>query len=30
MTADEVAQIDEALDAVPMSDVFGGTKIEKK
>lgn len=30
MSADEVKQIDQALDAVPMSAVFGGTKIEKK
>jgi aryl-alcohol dehydrogenase-like predicted oxidoreductase len=30
MSADEVARIDKALDAVPMSDVFGGTKVEKK
>lgn len=29
MTPEEVAQIDKALDAVPMSEVFGGTKIEK-
>ena len=29
MTAEEVAQIDQALDAVPMSEVFSGTKIEK-
>lgn len=30
MGAQEVAQIDQALNAVPMSDVFGGTKVEKK
>jgi aryl-alcohol dehydrogenase-like predicted oxidoreductase len=30
MSAEEVAQIDKALDAVPMSAVFSGTKIEKK
>jgi aryl-alcohol dehydrogenase-like predicted oxidoreductase len=30
MSEDEIKQIDEALDAVPMSDVFGGTRIEKK
>lgn len=29
MTPEEVAQIDKAIDAVPMSEVFGGTKIEK-
>ncbi|WP_367341668.1 aldo/keto reductase [Limosilactobacillus sp.] len=29
MSADEVKQIDEALDAVPMSDVFSGTKVKK-
>lgn len=30
MSPEEVAKIDQALDAVPMSDVFGGTKVEKK
>ncbi|WP_251546541.1 aldo/keto reductase [Limosilactobacillus caecicola] len=30
MSKEEVQQIDAALDAVPMSDVFGGTKVEKK
>lgn len=29
MSAEEVHQIDQALDSVPMSDVFGGTKVEK-
>lgn len=29
MTPEEVAQIDKEFDAVPMSEVFGGTKIEK-
>lgn len=30
MSTEEVAKIDRALDAVPMSDVFGGTRVEKK
>lgn len=30
MTPQEVAQIDQALDAVPMSDVFSGMKIDRK
>lgn len=30
MSSDEVKQIDQALDAITMSDVFGGTKVEKK
>lgn len=30
MSSDEVKQIDMALDSIPMSDVFGGTKVEKK
>ena len=30
MSAEEVAQIDQALAAVPISAVFGGTKIERK
>ena len=30
MSAEEVAQIDQALAAVPISAVFGGTKIEWK
>lgn len=29
LTTDEVAQIDRALDAMPMSEVFGGSKIVK-
>lgn len=29
MTPDEVKQIDQALAAIPMSAVFGGTKVEK-
>lgn len=29
MTPDEVKQLDQALAAIPMSDVFGGAKIEK-
>lgn len=30
MSSNEVKQIDQALDAIPMSDVFSGTKVEKK
>lgn len=29
MSKDEVQQIDAALDSIPMSQVFGGTKVEK-
>lgn len=29
MTPEEVAKIDEMLDNIPMSDVFGGSKIKK-
>lgn len=29
MSMQEVAQIDQALNEIPMSDVFGGTKVEK-
>ena len=29
MTAEEVNEIDKMLDTIPMSDVFGGSKIKK-
>ena len=29
LTAEEVAALDRALDEIPMSEVFGGTKIKK-
>ncbi len=30
LTKDEVKAIDEMLDSIPMSQVFGGSKIQKK
>ena len=30
LTADEVAALDKALDTIPMSAVFGGTKVVSK
>ena len=29
LTSEEVSQIDRTLDAISMSDVFGGTKVER-
>ena len=30
LSAEEVKEIDEMLDTIPMSQVFGGSKIQKK